>query len=125
MADRIRIDGLEVFAHHGVLPHEKRFGQAFVLDVVVEADLSVAGRSDDLDDTIDYGRLAARVHEVASGGPYDLIESVAERVADVALADPRVLAVEVTVHKPHVPLTVIAREVSVTIRRERDRGEQA
>ncbi len=120
MTDRIVIDGLEVFAHHGVLPHEKRLGQRFVIDLTIELDLSWAGRSDELDDTVDYGRLAARVEEVVQGGPHDLIETVAENVASVAFEDAKVQAVEVVVHKPHVPLSVLAREVRVEIRRERE-----
>ncbi len=120
MTDRIVLQGMEVFARHGVLPHEKRIGQRFVIDVSVEADLSAAGRSDSLDQTIDYGRLAVRVHEVASGGPHELIETVAERIADVALQEPLVTAVDVVVHKPAAPLTVAVQDVRVEIRRERD-----
>lgn len=121
MVDRIVLEGIEVFAHHGVLEHEKHLGQAFVVDVALELDLAPAGRSDDLQDTVDYGHLAGRVAEVVAGGPHDLVEAVAERVADVALADQRVSAVEVVVHKPHAPLPVVAREVRVEVRRERPR----
>ncbi len=117
--DRIVIDGLEVFAHHGVLPHEKRLGQRFVIDLTLEVDLERPGLTDDLDDTVDYGRLAADVEAVVKGGPHDLIETVAANVAEVALVNPLVQAVEVVVHKPHVPLSVLAREVRVEIRRER------
>lgn len=119
MADRIVLEGLEVFAHHGVLEHEQRLGQAFVVDVALELDLAPAGRSDDLAATVDYGALAERVVAVVAGGPHRLIEAVAERVADVVLQDRRVQAVEVVVHKPHAPLPVVAREVRVELRRVR------
>lgn len=119
MTDRIVLEGLRVFALHGVLPHEKRIGQRFVIDVRAELDLSVAGRSDRLDQTLDYGRLAVRVDEVATSGPFDLIETVAERIADAAFEDPRVTAVEVVVRKPQAPLTVPVDEVRVEIRRVR------
>lgn len=118
--DRIAITGLEVFAHHGVLPHERQLGQRFVIDVVLEVDLAPAAASDDVADTVDYGTLAGDVAAVVSGTPADLIETVADRVAGRCLADRKVGAVEVTVHKPAAPLPVIAREVSVTLRRERE-----
>lgn len=116
--DRIAIEGVEVFAHHGVLDHERELGQRFVVDVVLEADLATAATSGQLADTIDYGQLAGRVAATATAPPVALIETVADRVAAVCLDDPRVAAVEVTVHKPAAPLPVVARGVAVTLRRE-------
>lgn len=118
--DRIEVVGLAVWAKHGVLAHEKELGQQFVLDVACEMDLSTAMRSDDLADTLDYGVLAERVHDVVASERHDLIERVAQRVLDVCFGDRRVTAAEVTVHKPSVPLTVAAGEVRVTVRRERE-----
>lgn len=116
--DRIAITGIEVFAHHGVLAHERELGQRFVLDLVLELDLAPAGASDDLGDTVDYGRLAGDVATIVAEEPaVDLLETVAEQVAARCLADRRVQAVEVTVHKPGAPLPVLAHEVAVTIRR--------
>jgi dihydroneopterin aldolase len=117
--DRISLRGIEVFGRHGVLPHERELGQRFVVDVDLDLDLAPAAASDDLDDTVDYGVLAARVHDVVAGTPRDLIETVAGDVAELCLADPRVRAVEVTVHKPAAPLPVVAGEVAVTVRRSR------
>lgn len=119
MGDRIVIEGLEVWAHHGVLPHERELGQRFTIDVALELDLAPAASSDDLADTIDYGALAQAVHERVAGERHDLLERVAERVAELALADPRVRAVDVVVRKPAAPLTVAAREVRVEVRRSR------
>jgi 7,8-dihydroneopterin aldolase/epimerase/oxygenase len=115
--DRITVTGIEVFAHHGVLAHEREFGQRFVVDLALEVDLASAAASDALVDTVDYGRLSGDVAEIVAGEPADLIETVAGRVADRCLQDPRVTAVEVTVHKPSAPVPVVAREVAVTIRR--------
>jgi dihydroneopterin aldolase len=117
--DHIRIDGLEVFAHHGVLPHEREVGQRFVIDVDLGLDLSAAVASDALDHTVDYGKLADEVVAIATADPVDLIETVAGRIADHCLSDERVQTVEVTVHKPQAPLRVVAREVSVRVRRDR------
>lgn len=117
--DRITVSGIEVFAHHGVLPHERELGQRFVIDVVLELDLAPAAASDDVTDTVHYGELAADVAALVAGEPVGLIETVAERVAARCLADPRVTATEVTVHKPAAPLPVVAAEVAVTVRRVR------
>ncbi len=117
--DRITITGIEVFGHHGVLPHEREFGQRFVVDVSLGVDLAAAGASDDLADTVDYGRLSGDIAAIVAGPPVDLIETVAERIATRCLEDQRVLAAEVTVHKPSAPVPVVAAEVSVTIRRVR------
>lgn len=117
--DRIALTGVEVYAHHGVLEHERQIGQRFVVDVVLEVDLAAAARSDDLADTVDYGALAAGVAEVARAPAAALIETVAGRVADRCLEPAAVTAVEVTVHKPAAPLPVPAEEVAVTLRRTR------
>jgi len=117
--DRIVLEGIEVWAHHGVLPDERANGQPFRIDVVLELDLEPAATSDQLDETVDYGALAQAVADAASGGPYDLIETVANEVLSVCLVDPRVTAAEVTVHKPKAPLPVAATDVRVTLRRER------
>ena len=75
--DRITLTGIEVFGHHGVLPHEREFGQRFVVDAVLELDLAPAAASDDLGDTVDYGRLSGDIAAIVAGDPFDLIESLA------------------------------------------------
>jgi dihydroneopterin aldolase len=131
--DRIRLTGLRVFAHHGALAHEAEHGQVFVIDVDLGMDLAPAGTSDDLDQTVDYGRLAKAVAEVVAGRRRKLIEAVAEDVARLVLGDPRVRDVRVRVTKPHAPIAVDA-EVSVEVvrgrsdpldtRRRRRRGDR-
>lgn len=120
MTDRIALRGIRAWARHGVLEHEQRTGQPFLVDVVLEVDLSSAGASDDLADTVDYGAVAATVHDRVTATTHALVEAVAADVADaVLLQDGRIEAVEVTVHKPHAPVTVDLDDVAVTIRRSR------
>lgn len=119
MRDRIVLRGLRVRGHHGVLDHERRDGQDFVLDLALEVDLAAAAASDDLVDTVDYGALAEGAAAVVSGPPRRLIEAVAGEVADRVLADDRVAAVEVTLHKPQAPITGPFDDVAVVLRRER------
>ena len=117
--DRIELTGLRANGFHGVLAAERRDGQEFVVDVVLHLDLRPAGESDALADTVHYGELAEAVHAVVTGEPVALIEALAGRVAEVCLADPRVQAAEVAVHKPQAPIAVPFDDVVVRIRRER------
>jgi dihydroneopterin aldolase len=117
--DRIALTGIRVRAHHGVFEFERVEGQEFVIDVAVAVDLAAAASGDDLERTVHYGELAEAVAAAVERDPVDLIETVAERVAGVALGFPAVEEVEVTVHKPQAPITVPFTDVSVTIVRGR------
>jgi dihydroneopterin aldolase len=121
VADRIELRGLRVVAVIGVLPEERERAQPFEVDLDVEADLSAAGTSDDLADTIDYGPLAEAAARVVATESHTLLERVAERVAEVALADPRVVSVTVSVRKlrPPVPVDLATAGVRITRRRPR------
>ena len=116
--DRIALRGLRAYGHHGVYAAERERGQEFVVDVVLELDLAPAAASDNVADTVHYGELADRLVAIVAGEPVRLIETLAQRLADACLADPRVRAVEVTVHKPAAPIPHAFADVSVTLRRE-------
>jgi dihydroneopterin aldolase len=118
--DSIRLVGIEVFARHGVLASEKEAGQAFLVDVELFLDLAKAAASDRIEDTVDYGELAKRIHDVVASERWDLIERVAGRVAEVGLDDPRVDHIKVTVHKPEAPIAVPFSNVAVTLIRHRE-----
>ena len=117
--DSITIAGIEVFGYHGVLAVEKAEGQRFLVDVELGLDLSGPGATDDLAQTVDYGAMAQRIHDVVATERWDLIEKVAARVAETVLEDARVETAVVTVHKPGAPIGVDFEDVSVTIRRDR------
>ena len=119
MTDRISLRGLTVRGHHGVFDFERRDGQDFVFDVELELDLARAAASDDVTDTVHYGELAEGLAAVVAGEPVNLIETLAERLADVCLADARVGAATVTVHKPSAPIPLTFTDVSVSIKREK------
>jgi dihydroneopterin aldolase len=119
MSDRITLTGLRAWGRHGVLASERLHGQDFVVDVQLELDLAPAARSDDLSDTVHYGELAGHLAGVVAGEPVDLIETLADRLATVCLADGRVRAATVTVHKPQAPIPHEFADVAVTIRRTR------
>jgi dihydroneopterin aldolase len=119
-SDLIRLRGLEVFAHHGVLAEERQIGQRFVVDVDLSVDLAAAGKSDDLGQTVDYGALTERVQAVVAGERWNLIERVAQRVAEIAFEFDGVASVTVTVHKPEAPISADFADISVRITRHRD-----
>ena len=117
--DEIRLTGLRATAHHGVFEHERRDGQDFFIDLTVRLPLGPAAAGDDLAATVHYGELAEAVVAAVESDPVDLIETVAERIAAVALSFPAAHEVVVTVHKPSAPISVPFEDVSVTIERRR------
>lgn len=117
--DRITVTGLRARGRHGVLAHERALGQVFVVDVVLHMDTRVAAQREALASTVHYGLLAERVVAVVAGEPVNLVETLAQRVADVALEPEPVVAVDVTVHKPQAPVGVPFDDVTVQIRRWR------
>jgi len=123
VTDRIALTGLRAFGRHGVFAQERRDGQEFLVDIVLRLDLTAASRSDALADTVDYGALAEIAVKVVGGDPYDLIESVAGRIAEEVLADERMAgrieSAEVTVHKPGAPIPHRFADVAVTVTRSR------
>ena len=117
--DRLAVLGIEAIGHHGVFDFEKRDGQLFKVDLALGLDTRPAARSDDLQDTVDYGSLVAAVKRAIEHDPVDLIETLAERIADVCLTDSRVEWAEVTVHKPDAPIEATFSDVALTIHRSR------
>ncbi len=117
--DEITITGLRAMGYHGVLSSERVAGQLFIVDVILRLSLERASAGDDLGATVDYGEVASRVVRAVESDPVDLIETVAERVASIALSYPLVDSTTVVVHKPSAPIPVPFADVSVTIHRER------
>ncbi|MGY1770376.1 dihydroneopterin aldolase [Blastococcus sp. SYSU D00813] len=120
MPDRITVRGITAHANHGVYDWEREKGQTFSVDVVLELDTRAAAAGDDLDRTVNYAELAQGLHGILTGEPVDLLETLAQRMADACLADPLVDAVEITVHKPDAELGVPFDDVTVAIRRTKD-----
>ena len=118
--DRIEIHDLRVLGVHGVLPEERERAQPFSVDLVAWVDMGAAARSDSLADTIDYGVLAQVAAEVVQQRSFQLLEALANRVAEALLAaDPRLTAVEVAVRKLHPPLALHVASTGVRVRRSR------
>ncbi|MGE0877822.1 MAG: dihydroneopterin aldolase [Acidimicrobiia bacterium] len=119
MSDRIEIRGLRVVGIVGVLPEERERAQPFEIDFDVVADLAAAGRSDALDDTLDYGALVDKAATVVRDEGWLLLERVAHRIAEELLADPRVESTTVTVRKLRPPVPHDVATSAVTVIRKR------
>jgi len=119
MPDVIEIRGLRALGIIGLNPEELDRAQPFEIDFDVVADLTAAGTSDKLDDTLDYGALVARAEAVVTGERHQLIERVAQRIAETLLADPKAIEVRVTVRKLRPPLANHVETTAVTVHRSR------
>ncbi len=97
--DRLLLHGMVFFGRHGNLPAERELGQRFSVDLELEVDTARAGGSDDLADTVNYSHAYADVKEVVEGEPANLLETVAARIAERALARGGVQAAVVRVSK--------------------------
>lgn len=119
MTDRIHVEGIEAFGYHGVYPEERVLGQTLIVDLSVECDLRKAGKSDRMEDSISYVDLEAIAQQVVTETPYQLIEAVAEEIAERILRLPLAQGVRVKVAKPRVPHPEVRGRVSVEITRKK------
>jgi 7,8-dihydroneopterin aldolase/epimerase/oxygenase len=97
--DRILLEGMSFPGRHGVRPAEREHAQEFKVDVEVDCDLSEPGRTDRIEDTVDYTKVRAIAKEVIEGESHKLLEALAGRIAERVLELPRVAAVSVQISK--------------------------
>jgi dihydroneopterin aldolase len=116
--DLLRLEGMRFFGHHGCLADERSAGVHLDVDVEVRTDTREAARTDRVEDTIDYARLVEMCRRVVEDGSYHLVETVAERLAEGLLEEPKVASVRVRVAK-RPPLAVAVDRFSVTVERRR------
>jgi dihydroneopterin aldolase len=124
MSDTVFVSGLMLHAYHGVMQHEAKVGQSFGLDLVLDIDLDTASRTDKLANTVGYDQVVDVAASAFCARRYRLIEAAAGAVADAILDRfAQVMAVRVTVHKPHAPIAATFADVGVTLCRSRRGGE--
>ena len=102
--DRIILEGMQFYGFHGVNPEEKTLGQSYLVDLAVEFDLSLPGASDKLEDTVNYAHLYRTVRDLVEGDSRNLLESIAQSIADRVLSEFPVKAVRVSLKKPRPPI---------------------
>jgi len=115
--DKIRVQGMILYGHHGVSAAEQAVGRPFEVDVEVALDLSAAGERDELGATVDYAAVCELVRRVHAAGPYRLLEAFADRIAKVIVKEFAVEAVTVRVRKPHPPVGSVVEAVEVELMR--------
>ena len=116
--DEIRIENLEVFAHHGVYPEETREGQNFYVNVVLYTDIEAAGEQDELTLSTNYGEVSLFIHEWMQKHTFKLLEAVAEHLSrELLLRFPYVVSLDLEIRKPHAPIPLNFSSVSVKIHR--------
>ena len=121
--DKISIKNLEVFAKHGVYTEEKALGQKFIISVVLYTDLSRAGKSDSLENSIDYGKICALIKSFVEKNIFNLIETVAENLAEKLLVENALLQkVHIEVKKPWAPVAMHLETISIEIERGRHKA---
>lgn len=116
--DTIHIYGLDIYARHGVFPEENRLGQRFFVNAVLHTDMSLAGRTDDLEHTTNYGEICHFITDFLQTCTFRLLEAAAEQTAhDILLGFPLIQKVELEIQKPSAPIGLPLQTVSVRITR--------
>ena len=116
--DEIRIEGLKVYAHHGVYPQEAEQGQNFLVSVYLQIDAREAGKHDDLSQSVDYGQVCTLIHSFMKEHTYMLLEAVTENLArEILLRYQMVKSAKVRVSKPQAPIPYPFSDVSVAVER--------
>ena len=117
--DKLILSGLVFYAHYGVHKAERELGQQVRIDLELFRDLSVAGKTDDITQTVDYTTLFEAIQQVVDAGSYYLIEAIAEAVAAMLLAEYPIDAVTVRVTKSKLPFRGQLESVAAELHRER------
>ncbi|HEY4600530.1 MAG TPA: dihydroneopterin aldolase [Cerasibacillus sp.] len=119
--DKIILKTMQFYGYHGLFPEENKLGQRFLVDVILYADLKEAGEMDDMNASIHYGHVFERVKTIVEGEARNLIEAVAESIAqDLLVTFPRLQACMIKVIKPDPPIPGHYDSVAVEIYRERE-----
>ncbi|MBQ9442332.1 MAG: dihydroneopterin aldolase [Selenomonadaceae bacterium] len=120
ISDKIVLTGIELYGHHGCTEEEQRRGQIIKVDLEMFLDLSKAGKTDDLDKTVDYSKILLDVEKIVCDKSRKLIETVAEEIAEKILSDyEKIDSLKVVLHKPFANLPINYDDVAVEIFRER------
>lgn len=124
--DVMRLERMQFYGKHGVFPEENKLGQRFYVTVELQIDLSKAGQTDDLNETVNYAELYQVIKDVVEGPPFKLIEALAETIAFRVLdAYAKIHEVTVRLTKPNPPFDIVFEGVTVEITRTRVRSSRS
>ena len=117
--DKIILKGIQFHGYHGVAEAERQLGQKYEIDLELAADLSAAGKTDDLTHTIDYAQVVQLVIEIGTQGSFQLFEALAEKIAGEILTQFQIEEVRITVKKLSPPIDPTLTYAGVEIHRTR------
>ncbi|MEB3293344.1 MAG: dihydroneopterin aldolase [Synechococcales bacterium] len=119
--DRIELSAIRSYGYTGFLAEEKTLGQWFEVDLSIQVDLAQAGQSDDLSHTLDYRAVIAQTQDIVKTAQFDLVERLAQAIADAVLVHDRVTEVRVRLHKPAAPIPDFGGRITIDITRRKQR----
>lgn len=120
MNDKILLNNMMFYGFHGTYEHERELGQRFYVDVELAIDSTQAGKTDDLNHTVDYTAIYARIKEIAENRRFQLLEALASTIAETVLGWDKVSVVTVRVRKPSVPIPGQLDYVQLEMTRRRE-----
>jgi 7,8-dihydroneopterin aldolase/epimerase/oxygenase len=117
--DVIQLTGIRCYGYTGYLQEERVLGQWFEVDLRLTLDLATAGKSDRIEDTLDYRGIIADVKEIVSTAKFSLVEKLADTIVTAALKDDRVQQVELKLHKPAAPIPDFGGRITIELTRRK------
>ncbi|KAA0543689.1 dihydroneopterin aldolase [Bacillus sp. BGMRC 2118] len=119
--DKIELNDMLFYGYHGVLPEETKIGQRFNVNLSLSIDLSIAGKSDNLQDTVNYAEVYTLCRDIVEGEPKKLIEAVAESIcASILNSFPLIAECKIKLIKPDPPIPGYYKSVSIELTRGRE-----
>ena len=115
--DSIQVNGIRAYGYVGYLPEERVLGQWFEVDLTLWVDLEPAGKSDNIEDTVDYREAIALVKELITTARFDLVEKLISAIADKVLSIEKVSQVRVKLSKPAAPIPDFSGKITLDIMR--------
>ncbi len=120
--DVIQLTGIRCYGYTGYLPEEQILGQWFEVDLRISLDLSSAGRSDRIEDTLDYRSVILAVKDIIATAKFALIEKLAEKIVTTVLDFDMVQQVELKLHKPGAPIPDFGGKITLELIRQKNRA---
>jgi 7,8-dihydroneopterin aldolase/epimerase/oxygenase len=113
--DVIELTGIRCYGYTGYLKEEQFLGQWFEVDLRISVDLSLAAKTDRIEDTLDYRGIIAAVKEIISTGKFALVEKLADTIITRVLAEDRVQQVQLKLYKPAAPIPDFGGKIAIEL----------
>lgn len=116
MKNKIYVNGIKIYAHHGVFPEETRLGQKFIFDIECSLDFKDAMKNDNLTSSVSYGDIAKLVVEISTQNTYKLLERLAYEIIKQIFQNHELISdIKIKINKPNAPVKQIFEECGVVV----------